>query len=70
MAIVKKTEKHSFYHGLRVNPEINQKIDDIFNQVLIVQADIKKSEFLRTALERGLDSIEQELQNHEAKNEN
>ena len=61
MAIVKKTEKQSFYHGLRVTPEINQRIDDIFNQVLTVQQDIKKSEFLRTALERGLDSIEQEL---------
>ena len=61
MAIVKKTEKQSFYHGLRVTPEINQRIDDIFNQVLTVQQDIKKSEFLRTALERGLDSIEQQL---------
>jgi hypothetical protein len=61
MAIVKKTEKQSFYHGLRVNSEINQRIDDIFNQVLIVQQDIKKSEFLRTALERGLTEIEQQL---------
>lgn len=61
MAIVKKTEKQSFYHGLRVTPEINQRIDDIFNQVLIVQPDIKKSEFLRTTLERGLNSIESEL---------
>ena len=61
MAIVKKTEKQSFYHGLRVTPEINQRIDDIFNQVLTVQPDIKKSEFLRTTLERGLTEIEQQL---------
>ena len=61
MAIVKKTEKQSFYHGLRVTPEINQRIDDIFNTVLTVQPDIKKSEFLRTTLERGLTEIEQQL---------
>jgi hypothetical protein len=61
MAIVKKTEKQSFYHGLRVTPEINQRIEDVFNQVLMVQPDIKKSEFLRTTLERGLTEIEEQL---------
>ncbi len=62
MAIVKQKEKNSYHHlGLRISENLQARIDDVFNQVLTVQPDIKKAEMLRTVLERGLDSIEQQL---------
>jgi hypothetical protein len=70
MTIVKQKEKNSYHHlGLRISETMENRIDNTFNQVLIVQQDIKKSEFLRTVLERGLTEIEQQLKTVVTSNE-
>jgi predicted DNA-binding protein len=62
MAIVKQKEKNSYHHlGLRISEDLQNRIDNTFNQVLTVQPEIKKAELIRDAIERGLTEIEQQL---------
>jgi predicted DNA-binding protein len=66
MALVKtkpkKERKPSGYQGLRMPIELQNRIDDTFNQVLTVQPELKKAELIRDAIERGLTEIEQQLE--------
>ena len=57
----KKERKTSGYQGLRMPVELQNRIDNTFNQVLTVQPEIKKAELIRDAIERGLTEIEQQL---------
>lgn len=62
MAIVKTKEKNSYHHlGLRISETLQNRIDTAFNQLATVQDGLKKAELIREAIERGLDSIESEL---------
>ena len=65
MAIVKpkpkKERKPINQLNLRMPVELQNRIDNTFNQVLTVQPEIKKAELIRDAIERGLTEIEQQL---------
>ncbi len=65
MAIVKakpKKERNPINQlNLRMPVELQNRIDDTFNQVLTIQPEIKKAELIRDAIERGLTEIEGQL---------
>ncbi len=58
---VKKEPKPSHIYSLRTDTALHERVESIFNHCKQQQQSIVKAEFLRTALERGLDSIESEL---------